>query len=273
MALVNGMADFSSTRIDTAYREWDEEFPQREEVLAHLPSVQGDWVTQAGSHQGHDLSRSPVFYSLALVLDGLKRIPTKAALERALADVDARFNDPRPPAERPEEDLAFVAACTASTQRIRSRQTSSTTSCRSYNACDAPSLSIAVPYLEFTHRCGRHSQVVGGLPQVDPELPWLDVRPRDVAYPPSAFSRELVMMRLFDEFQDALAGIALRLACGAPYADGSAPLLLTSAARSTGGRERSYEQHGRPTAKFMKWSKVTYINETTRYVLDTNNPL
>jgi hypothetical protein len=84
---------------------------------------------------------------------------------------------------------------------------------------------------------------------------------------------ELVMMRLFDEFQDALAGIALRLACGAPYADGSAPLLLTTAARSTGGARILYEQHGRPTAKFMKWSKVTYINETTRYVLDANNPL
>jgi hypothetical protein len=80
------------------------------------------------------------------------------------------------------------------------------------------------------------------------------------------------MMRLFDEFQEALAGIALRLACGAPYADGSAPQLLTTAARSTGGARTLYEQHGRPTTKFMKWSKVTYINETTRYVLDANNP-
>jgi hypothetical protein len=124
MALVNGMADFSSTRIDAAYREWDENFPQREEVLARLDRV----FKAIGSLKPEAIkdtifSRSPVFYSLALVLDGLKRMPAKAALERALADVDARFNDPRPAAERPEEDLAFVAACTASTQRIRSRQT------------------------------------------------------------------------------------------------------------------------------------------------------
>ena len=80
------------------------------------------------------------------------------------------------------------------------------------------------------------------------------------------------MIRLFDEFQDALAGIALRLACGAPYADGSTPQLLTSAARSTGGARALYEQHSRPKTKNMKWSKVKFINETTRYVLDANNP-
>ena len=68
-------------------------------------------------------SRSPVFYSLVLVLDSLRPLPTRPSLERTLGDIDARFNDPRPPAERPEEDLAFVGACTASTQRIRARQT------------------------------------------------------------------------------------------------------------------------------------------------------
>ena len=82
---------------------------------------------------------------------------------------------------------------------------------------------------------------------------------------------ELVMMRLFDEFQEALAGIALRLACGAVYADGSAPQLLTAAARSAAGAKALYEQHGRRTTNEMKWSKVTYINETTRHVLDANN--
>ena len=78
-------------------------------------------------------------------------------------------------------------------------------------------------------------------------------------------------MRLFDEFQEALAGIALRLACGAPYVDGSAPTLLLPAARSTAGARILYEQHGRAKNKYMKWSRVSFINDTTKYVLDPSN--
>jgi hypothetical protein len=124
MALVNGMTDFSAARIDAAYKQWDEDFPERESVLGRLDRV----FKLIGSLKPEAIrdtifSRSPVFYSLVVVLDGLKPLPTKSNLERTLADIDARFNDPRPAPERPEEDLAFVAACTASTQRIRSRQT------------------------------------------------------------------------------------------------------------------------------------------------------
>jgi hypothetical protein len=82
---------------------------------------------------------------------------------------------------------------------------------------------------------------------------------------------ELVMMRLFDEFQGALAGVALRLACGAPYGDGSAPLLLTPAARTTATARTLYERHGRAKAKYLKWSKCSFINDTTKHVLDSSN--
>jgi hypothetical protein len=124
MTLVNGMADFSAARIDATYREWDEDFPQRESVLRRLDRV----FKVIGSLKPEVIkdtifSRSPVFYSLVLVLDDLTRPPSKISLERTLADIDGRFNDSRPAAERPEEDLNFVAACTASTQRIRARQT------------------------------------------------------------------------------------------------------------------------------------------------------
>jgi hypothetical protein len=123
MALVNGMADFSAARINAAYRAWDEDFPEREAVLGRLDRV----FKLLGSLKPEAIrdtifSRSPVFYSLVLVLDSVRRLPAKASLERALADIDAHFSDARPAAERPEEDLAFVAACTASTQRIRTRQ-------------------------------------------------------------------------------------------------------------------------------------------------------
>ena len=80
------------------------------------------------------------------------------------------------------------------------------------------------------------------------------------------------MMRLFDEFQEAIAGIAMRLACGTPYGDGTSPKLLTTPAGSTAGARILYETFGRPKKATLRWSKVTFINETIKYVLDANDP-
>jgi hypothetical protein len=124
MSLVNGMSDFSAARVDTAYKDWDEDFPARDEVGKRLERVYNKIASlKPEVIKDTIFSRSPVFYSLVLALDDLNRLPGKGDLEQALIDIDARFNDPRPVAERPEEDVAFVAACTASTQRIRSRDT------------------------------------------------------------------------------------------------------------------------------------------------------
>lgn len=124
MALTTGMSDFSAARINAAYKEWDDDFPNREDVAGRLNRV----FKLIGSLNPSAIkdtifSRSPLFYSLVLALDSEKRLPSKVNLEQALSDIDARFNDPRPANERPAEDVAFVAACTASTQRIKSRQT------------------------------------------------------------------------------------------------------------------------------------------------------
>jgi hypothetical protein len=124
MAMVNGMTDFSSARVDAAYRQWDEDFPERTMVADRLERVYSK-VAALKPEVVKDtiFRRSPLFYTLVLVLDSLGRLPGKNALEQALVDIDARFNDPRPLTRRPKEDVAFVAACTASTQRIRSRKT------------------------------------------------------------------------------------------------------------------------------------------------------
>jgi hypothetical protein len=82
---------------------------------------------------------------------------------------------------------------------------------------------------------------------------------------------ELVMLRLFDEFQEAIAGVALRLACGTLYADGTSPSLLTAPARSTAGARHMYETIGRARPVRVRWSKATFINDATRYVLDPSN--
>jgi hypothetical protein len=124
IGMVNGMSDYSAARINNAYRNWDEDFPEREAVGKRLNRV----FSQVASLKKEVVkdtifSRSPVFYSLVLALDGMQRPANRATLEQILIDIDSRFNDPRPIKQRPKEDIDFVAACTASTQRIRSRET------------------------------------------------------------------------------------------------------------------------------------------------------
>lgn len=79
------------------------------------------------------------------------------------------------------------------------------------------------------------------------------------------------MLRLFDEFQEALAGVALRLACGTRYLDGTAPVLLAGPARSTSGARNLFETVGRTKPARTRWSKSSYINDTTKHVLHPSN--
>lgn len=122
LSMLRGITDFSAVRITQAYKQWDEDFPDRteqearfERVFEHIAAVKPE------SFRDSIFSRSPVFYSLVVVLDSTTRLPSAKETEDRLAEIDARFNDSRPPADRPREDLEFVAACTSSTQRIRQR--------------------------------------------------------------------------------------------------------------------------------------------------------
>lgn len=121
-----------------------------------------------------------------------------------------------------------------------------------------PAQNVAVPHAEFVQKSNRHDQLIQGLPNIDVQLQKL--------------LAELIMMRLFDDLQEVLVGVALRLACGTTYADGMPPILLTAPAKSTAGARVLFETFGRPKPQNMKWSKATFINETTKYVLDPANP-
>lgn len=123
ICMINGITDFRAATITRSYKQWDEDFPEKasmdarfERVFGHLASLKVNIL--------HDtiFSRSPIFYSLVLVLDSLKTMPSAARTDDCLAEIDARFNDSRALAERPAADVEFVNACTATTQRIRQRK-------------------------------------------------------------------------------------------------------------------------------------------------------
>lgn len=124
LALIEGMTDFSAARVDHAYMQWDDQFEEGDDVGKRFERIYGKIsALQPDVIKETIFSRSPVFYSLLLVLDSLGRLPKDRDLEAALIEIDGRFKDPRPAAERPKADVDFGAACTASTQRIKSRQT------------------------------------------------------------------------------------------------------------------------------------------------------
>ena len=121
-----------------------------------------------------------------------------------------------------------------------------------------PAPNVAVPHSDFLDQCARHDKVIAGLPSVEAGLQKL--------------LAELVMMRLFDEWQEAVAGVAYRLACGAPYVDGTIPNLLTGPATSTSNARTLFENHGRVKPRYVKWSRVNFINDTTKHVIDAADP-
>lgn len=120
-----------------------------------------------------------------------------------------------------------------------------------------PKSNVRVPREEFEQRCQRHYQVLAGLAEVDPKLQKLIA--------------ELMLIRLFDELQEAISGIALRLASGAKYCDGSTPALLVPSARSAASARNLFECQDRVKRRPCKWSRVSFINETTKYVLDESD--
>lgn len=123
LSIMNGLTDFSAARITSVYREYDEDFPAKAELedrleraFNHVASLAPETIRDTV------FSRSPLFYSLIVVLESLPKLPGPRVTEERLADIDNRFNDSRPLDQRPRADVAFVAASTATTQRIRQRK-------------------------------------------------------------------------------------------------------------------------------------------------------
>lgn len=120
-----------------------------------------------------------------------------------------------------------------------------------------PTTAVKVPYADFIAQSDRHRRVIQGVPSIEVKLQRLIA--------------ELVMMRLFDEFQAAIAGIASRLACGASYGDGTSPILLTAPAASAAAAVRLFEQYQRTNTKRAIWSRADFVVATTEKVLDSSD--
>ncbi len=116
--LINGLSDYSSTKLDTLYNENEESFERGSEVGLRLDRV-FDLIASLPPERISDtiFKRSPILLSLIIVIDSVN--PNKSKLEKAMLEIDERFNSEE---NITEDDKKFIDACSASTQRIVQRK-------------------------------------------------------------------------------------------------------------------------------------------------------
>ncbi|WP_158613516.1 DUF262 domain-containing protein [Luteimonas sp. 100069] len=122
--MVEGLQDYSASRIDKFYKDFDESFPLREElelrselVFRRILSMEKKAITET------IFSRAPLFFSLFLILDAPDGAPIPLdRLERAIWHIDERFSADVSISDRSELEAEFVIACLSNPHRIKSRQ-------------------------------------------------------------------------------------------------------------------------------------------------------
>ena len=121
--LLNGLSDFSNTRLNGLYATNDETFKESDSIAARLDTV-FSLIAALPPRFIKDtvFSRQPIFFSLFLVIDAIGSKAARGRLPDVITKVDSMFNAEITPDHRPRADLQFIDACTASTQRIKTRK-------------------------------------------------------------------------------------------------------------------------------------------------------
>lgn len=120
--LLEGVVDFSQSKIDKYYKDYDDDFPKHENIQKRLEKVFDKLSTISPNTIKQTIfNRQPLFFSLLIALDKKVTINDRK-LEKALIEIDERFNTDKPLASRPKDDQKFHNACLASTQRVANRK-------------------------------------------------------------------------------------------------------------------------------------------------------
>lgn len=81
---------------------------------------------------------------------------------------------------------------------------------------------------------------------------------------------EMIMLRLFSVFEDAVSDIAFRIVAGAKYTNGNTPAIKARASRISDSRAILLNYgRARPETN-LKWTKAKFIKESVEYVIPTN---
>lgn len=115
--LLNGLSDYSSSKLDKLYKDYDESFDAYDDISQRLDKS-FDLLASLPPERISDtiFNRAPILFSLFIVVDELN--PSKQILEKVILEIDERFNSEE---NQTDEDKKFVDACKSTTQRIAQR--------------------------------------------------------------------------------------------------------------------------------------------------------
>lgn len=115
--LINGLSDYSSSKLDDLYKKYDESFDEANNISKRLDNA-FDKIASLPPERITDtiFNRSPILFSLIIVIDEIQ--PSIKALEEVILAMDERYNSDE---NKTEEDVKFIDACKSTTQRITQR--------------------------------------------------------------------------------------------------------------------------------------------------------
>ena len=118
--LLDGLSDFSPSRLNDTYRMFDEGFPHEAKIAKRMDRL-FDFIVDIEPSAVRDtiFRRQPILFSLLVVMDSVTKLDA-SKIVKALREIDARFHQDSE--RQTDNDKKFVAASTASTQRIRQRK-------------------------------------------------------------------------------------------------------------------------------------------------------
>ncbi|HLY61363.1 MAG TPA: DUF262 domain-containing protein [Terriglobia bacterium] len=120
--MIEGLSDYSTSRLDKMYEKYDEEFEQEPQFTSRLEELFTRIVSlKPESFRETVFRRPPLFFSLCLILDSAKQMLPISRVESALHAIDGVLSSDIPISERRRDEADFIAACKASTQRISQR--------------------------------------------------------------------------------------------------------------------------------------------------------
>lgn len=121
--MLQGLSDFKQTSLNKIYKDNDESFGRVNSISKRMERL-FEKVASIDQHAIRDtiFSRQPLFFTMCVVIDSHKPKIPNIRLKRVLCRVDENFNSDIPLSGRSRADVDFYTACTASTQRIKSRR-------------------------------------------------------------------------------------------------------------------------------------------------------
>ncbi len=73
---------------------------------------------------------------------------------------------------------------------------------------------------------------------------------------------EVIMLRLFSTLESTISEVAFKLACGALYRNGNAPLIITHCRSIQDAHSTMLNHNRRRSLQYHRWTKASFVRES-----------